>query len=91
MPKREPLRDSQGRTFSEYVTDQVTAAMIGEGMSMREIAEASGIPRTRLGRHFNDGQSFTAEELAEIAQSLDLHPSELINAAGFEPASSRLS
>lgn len=88
VPNPVEYRDGQGRTFAEYVADRIMAAVIADGRPIQQLAEAGGINRETLRRRISLGKPFTTVELGQLAFALEIHPAELINAAGFEPASS---
>lgn len=67
-------RDGQGRTFSEAVADEVMAAIIASGKSMREVARESGISRTRLHGRLHNDRPFNTNELASVAAALGVEP-----------------
>lgn len=67
-------RDSQGRTFSQAVTDAVMAAISEAGKSMREVARESGISKTRLHGRLHNDLPFNTDELARIASVLGVEP-----------------
>ena len=83
MPDPVEPRDRLGRTFSDYVADQVMAAAIDSGMSIRALARASGLERTGLQDRLNGVRSFNLDHLARIAAVLELNP--CVFTAGFEP------
>lgn len=80
------LRDAQGRTFAEYLNDQISAAIFRSGMSIRQAAAESGINHMTLHRSLSGDRVFNADDIGCIAQALDVTPAALMNAEGFEPA-----
>ena len=77
MPyKDSPYRDSQGRTFDQYVADRVMAAIIAAGMSVREVAAACGLNRSTLQRRVNNDLPFTTRELGAVAVALGVNPAD---------------
>lgn len=84
VPKpAEPL-DGHGRTFAEYVGDRIWAAIIADGRSIEQIAEAAGMNRETLRRRVRQGKPFTTVELGPLAAALGMHPADLIDARGFD-------
>lgn len=75
--------DREGRPLTEYVADQVREAIYRSGHSPHHVAQASGINRSTMYRSLNDGRPFDTDELARIAQTLGLHPAELVKLEGF--------
>jgi len=58
--------------------EKVEAAIKAAGASVLAIAEATQIPRTTLMRRLAGRQSFTVEDLYNIARALDLPVSALV-------------
>lgn len=84
VPDPAEYRDREGRTFSQYVADQVVQAAAERGMSGRAVAVAAGLNRETLRASFNHERPFDVHAIAQIAQAFDMHPAELINATGFD-------
>lgn len=78
-------RDSSGRTFSQYVTDQIAEAIYRSGLSIRQMAAKSGINHMTLHRSLAGERLFNLEDIADLAQALDATPAELMRAEGFKP------
>lgn len=76
-------RDAEGRTFPEFVADQVMGAIVARGKSIRAVAKESGIERTRLGDRLNNKRPFTTDELARVAAALNMHPGEFVKTTSF--------
>ena len=83
MPARDDLRDREGRTLAEYVTDQVNEAIAQSRLSIRAVAELSGINHETLRRRINGDTPFTINEVARLARALDLSLIELTKPSGF--------
>lgn len=63
MPKRYNPR--------EYVAGRINAAMKEQGVSLRDLAERSGVPASSLSRYLRGLTSPTLDHLAAIAGALD--------------------
>lgn len=85
VPTRDDLRDHQGRTLAEYVTDQITEAIARSKMSIAAVAELSGINHETLRRRINGDTPFTINEVGRLASALDLSLIELTRPSGFVP------
>lgn len=83
MPSREELRDQEGRTFTEYVRDQIAGGIAASGMTDPQFARASGINYETLRKHGHGETPFSFREVAMVAAALHRHPADVINAAGF--------
>ncbi len=77
--------DAQGRTFAEYVGEQVAEAIFNSNQSIRAAAETSGINHMTLRRSLDGRRVFNLDEVACIAEALGIVPSDLMNAEGFRP------
>lgn len=80
------LRDAQGRTFSEFLTEQISEAIFRSGLSMRQAAAAAGINRMTLSRSLSGKRAFDANDVALIAEALSVSPAALMKADEFTPS-----
>ena len=72
MPSRDKYRDREGRTFNQFVADNVMAAVAADGRSIRQVATAAGINRETLRERINNTRPFTTAELSSVAYALDV-------------------
>lgn len=75
--------DAEGRTFSEFVADQVLGAIVAHGRSIRSVAAEAGIAHTTLGDKFNGRSAFNTDQLSRVAQVLEMHPAEFVTGPSF--------
>lgn len=78
-------RDASGRTFAQYVADQIADALYRDGRSINQAADAIGMNHMTLRRSLDGGRVFNLNDVADIAHALGVDPADLMNAEGFEP------
>jgi DNA-binding phage protein len=57
---------------SKTIAVDVDAAIAASGMSVHQLADKTGIPRTTLRRKLKKPGTFTLDEYAELAHALNL-------------------
>lgn len=62
------------QSFTERVADNVMAAIIADGTSIREAARLSGISATRLHGRLHGDYPFNTDELDAMAKALGVEP-----------------
>jgi transcriptional regulator with XRE-family HTH domain len=55
----------------QAITDRIEALRASKGLSVPQLAVASGIPRVTLTRRLHNPETFTLAELARLAEVLE--------------------